>query len=81
MYKTDFSNIDLNKYYYDADTADKVVRYIETNIKHVAGPLAGEYLKLERWQKEEIIKPIFGWKHKEGVNKGKRKFTSAYRDT
>jgi len=78
MYKTNLKNIDLTKYYYDADTANKVVRYIETNIKHVAGPLAGQYLLLEKWQKDEIIKPIFGWKHKAGVNKGKRKFTSAY---
>ena len=74
-YKTDFSKIDLTKYYFDEEAADGVVNYIEENIRHVKGPLSGKLLKLEQWQKDEIIKPIFGWKHSDT---GLRKYTEAY---
>jgi phage terminase large subunit-like protein len=74
-YKTDFSKIDLDKYYFDANAADSAVRYIESRIRHVKGDLAGKLLKLEDWQKDEIIRPIFGWKVKET---GLRKFQSTY---
>ena len=74
-YKTDFTKIDLNVYEYDKEAAEAAVRYIEQNIRHVAGPLSGELIKLEKWQKDEIIKPLFGWKH---VSTGFRKYTSAY---
>jgi phage terminase large subunit-like protein len=74
-YKTDFSKIDLDKYFFDEKAADSAVRYIETQIRHVKGELAGELIKLEEWQKNEIIKPLFGWKDKET---GLRKYNSAY---
>ena len=74
-YKTDFTKIDLDKYYFDEVVAQLAVDYIEENVKHVKGDLAGEPFILEDWQKNEIIKPIFGWKHK---SNGLRKYTSAY---
>ena len=75
IYKTDFSKIDTERYYYDEQAAESAVRYIESRVRHVKGEWAGQLVKLERWQKEEIIKPIFGWKHK---GSGLRKYTSAY---
>lgn len=74
-YKTDQSIIDLDKYYFDEKAADSAVRYIEANIRHVKGELAGKLLKLEEWQKNEIIRPLFGWKKRQD---GTRKFSSAY---
>ena len=74
-YKTNFKNIDLDKYYFDERTANIVVQYIEENVKHVKGDKAGEPFILEQWQKDDIIKPLFGWKHKAT---GLRKYTSAY---
>jgi len=65
----------LSKYYFDEKAANSAVKYIEQNIRHVKGELAGQPLILEEWQKEQIIKPIFGWKHK---STGFRKHTSAY---
>lgn len=72
---TNVSKFDLSKYYFDEKAATSAVRYIEQNIKHVKGELAGEPLILEEWQKKQIIEPIFGWKHKAT---GLRKHTSAY---
>ena len=74
-YKTDFSKIDLDKYYFDDRVANLVVQYIEDNVKHVKGDKAGEPFILEQWQKDDIIKPLFGWKHKDT---DLRKYTSAY---
>lgn len=66
-YFTDISKIDLDKYWYDEKAADSAVRYIETHCYHAKGDLAGTPLILEEWQKEKIIKPLFGWKEKEAT--------------
>lgn len=74
-YLTDFSKIDLDKYYYDDAVAQLAVDYIEENVKHVKGELSGKPFLLEEWQKDQIIRPLFGWKH---IDTGLRKYTSAY---
>lgn len=64
-----------NKYYYDEQSAERSVAFIETHIRHCKGEKAGQLFKLEDWQKEKLIKPIFGWKHKKT---GLRKYRSVY---
>jgi len=63
------------KYYFDDDSADRAVAFIETHIRHCKGDLAGELFILEEWQKEDLIRPIFGWKH---TDTGLRKYRSVY---
>jgi len=55
---------DSNKYYYDKKTADGFVELFEKLITHPKGPLSGKQFKLEEWQKEEFIRPLFGIKDK-----------------
>jgi phage terminase large subunit-like protein len=55
----------MSKYYYDEKEAKRAVAFIETMIRHCKGDLAGKLLKLEEWQKTDIIEPLFGWKNKE----------------
>lgn len=57
------------KYHYDKAAADKVVLFIEKYCTHVKGELAGQPLILEKWQKKEIIEPLFGWKRPDGFRK------------
>lgn len=47
---------DGSKVYYEYDNkySDRVIEFIETFCKHVKGKLAGEYIKLELWQKAMI---------------------------
>ncbi len=52
-------------YYFDWEEADRRVRFIEKYCRYPEGPKAGQTIKLDRWQKEEIIYPAFGWKEKE----------------
>jgi len=64
-----------NKYYFDQQSADRAVAFIETHIRHCKGELAGKLFKLEEWQKKDLIEPIFGWKH---TDTGLRKYRSVY---
>jgi len=41
-----------------------VVQYIENECYHSKGDLSGQLLILEEWQKDKVIRPLFGWKHK-----------------
>ena len=63
------------KYYYDEVEGDRAVAFIETMIRHCKGDLTGQLLKLEDWQKNDIIKPLFGTKHKES---GLRRYRTCY---
>ena len=51
---------DKNIYYYSEDTANTVIDWIEKYICHVKGELAGQSIQLEEWQKEDILRPMFG---------------------
>ena len=64
-----------NDYYFDKQSAERAVAFIETHIRHCKGELAGKLFILEEWQKKDLIEPIFGWKHKET---GLRKYRSVY---
>ena len=52
-------------YYFDKKSADRAVSFIESYITHTKGELTQTPMKLEEWQKEDIIRPLFGWKYKE----------------
>jgi phage terminase large subunit-like protein len=59
-------------YWYDAEAADRVVNFIEQFCSHVKGH-QGPFL-LEDWQKDDIIRPLFGWKRADG----RRKYRTCY---
>tara|TARA_R110000851_G_scaffold30062_1_gene82166 strand:+ start:1308 stop:2873 length:1566 start_codon:yes stop_codon:yes gene_type:complete len=65
----------IETYIFDDDEADRSVAFIETFIQHTKGELAGKQMILEKWQKDDIIRPLFGWKNKET---GLRKYRQAY---
>ena len=69
------NTISSTKYYFDEIEANRAVAFIETMIRHCKGDLTGKLLKLEDWQKDDIIKPLFGWKNKET---GLRKYRQIY---
>lgn len=64
-----------SKYYFDEKAANKVIDFIERFITHVKGENAGKPLLLEDWQKDDIIRPLFGWKDK---LTGLRKYRTLY---
>ncbi len=54
------------KYHFDESAALEKREFIETKCRHIKGSLAGQLFKISDWQYEDIIKPIFGLKVKEG---------------
>jgi len=61
------------KYYFDVEAAEHAVQFFEKWLVHTAGEWAGKPFKLLAWQREEIIKPLFGWKvTKTGCRRFKR---------
>ena len=58
--------------YFDAAAADHAVQFIESYCSHVKAH-SGRFI-LEDWQKDDIIRPLFGWKREDG----RRKFRTCY---
>jgi len=56
-------------FWFDEEAADKAVEFFSRWLKHQKGEFAGRPLKLDKWQADEIIRPIFGWKRKDGTRK------------
>ena len=65
----------MSKYYFDEEAANKAVKFIETHLTHTKGELAKKPFILQEYQKEQIIKPLFGWKNKEDDS---RKYRTAF---
>lgn len=55
---------ECSKYYFDRKAARRIVNWIERYSKHFEGPLAGQPVKLSRYQKR-ILRRAVGWKYKE----------------
>ena len=62
---------EADKYYLDWEEAEKRVAFIERYCRAPEGPTAGQLLKLDQWQKEDIVYPMFGWKR---VGSGLRRY-------
>ena len=63
------------KYYFDEVEANRAVAFIETMIRHCKGDLTGELFRLEDWQKNDIIRPLFGTKY---IENGLRRYRTCY---
>ena len=57
------------KYIYDEKKANRAIKFIEGFITHVKGELGNTPFILADFQREQIIKPLFGWVDKNGLRK------------
>jgi phage terminase large subunit-like protein len=53
-----------DEYYFDEERANLICEFFPEMLVHVKGEWGGQPIVLEEWQKEDIIKPLFGWKKK-----------------
>ena len=63
-----------DEFYFDEVSANRAVDFIEKFCTHVKGELGGKAFLLEDWQKNDIIRPLFGWKKADG----RRKYRTCY---
>lgn len=66
-----------DRYYYDAEAAERPVKFIEGYLRHYEGDFAGKPFKLLEWQKK-LVRDVFGWRRRDN---GKRRFREVYLET
>jgi phage terminase large subunit-like protein len=52
------------RYYFDAAEADRAQELFETELRHSDGEFAGQLFVLDDWQRDLVVRPLFGWKSK-----------------
>ena len=52
----------MTDYTFDKRAADLAVAFFEKLLVHSKGEWAGKPFKLQDWQRDDIIRPLFGWK-------------------
>lgn len=66
--KRDLSTLKAKGYRFDKEAADRAVAFFSRYLKHQKGrDFAGKPFKLLPWQADDIIRPAFGWKRKDGT--------------
>ena len=61
-------------YWFDKEAADTACDFFPEYLSHHKGEFEGLPFRLEPWQRELIIRPLFGWKRRDGV----RRFRKVY---
>ena len=64
----------MNEYYFDERAAAIAVAFFEKLLVHTKGEWAGGPFKLQPWQRDDIIKPLFGWKRSDGTRRYRRAY-------
>lgn len=59
-------------YWFDSTAADHAVGFIERFCHHSIGRWRGQPFKLMDWQRDEIVRPLFGWKDRDGLRRFRR---------
>lgn len=65
---------DTAEFHFDEAAADRAVSFFQLCLIHTKGEWAGQPLTLSDWQAEKIIRPLFGWKRRDGT----RRYRTAY---
>jgi phage terminase large subunit-like protein len=62
------------RYHFDAAAADQACDFFPTYLRHVKGEFAGRPFELLPWQRELIVRPLFGWKRADGTRRFRKAF-------
>lgn len=63
-------------YVFRTDWADHAQEYIETYCRHSKGEWAGQTIELLDWERDDFIRPLFGWAGPDGYRRFKIAFVS-----
>jgi phage terminase large subunit-like protein len=62
------------EFYFDADAADRAAGFFDGFLRHSKGEWAGRPFRLLQWQREKVIRPLFGWKRADGMRRYRRAY-------
>lgn len=60
------------EYGFDQRAADAAVAFFHDHLRLTEGEWAGRPFRLEGWQENDIIRPLFGWKRPDGTRRYRR---------
>lgn len=60
-------------YVYDKDAGERAVSFFTDCLVHTKGPLAGQPMRLEKWQ-ATIVRDLFGWKRPDGTRRYRKSY-------
>ena len=63
-----------NDFWFDERAAAIAVAFFEKLLVHTKGDWAGGAFTLQAWQRDEIIRPLFGWKRRDGTRRYRRAY-------
>jgi phage terminase large subunit-like protein len=66
-------------YWFDEAAADRACAFFEQCLTHVKGELAGQPLMLADWERDRIIRPLFGWKRPDGTRRYRKVYVEVPR--
>jgi phage terminase large subunit-like protein len=53
-------------WWFDKAAADRAIDFFPTYLRHIEGEFAGKPFELLEWQRDLVIRPLFGWKRPDG---------------
>ena len=62
------------QFHFDEKAASMVVTFFEKVLVHTKGEWSGEFFHLQPWQRDEIVRPLFGWKRADGTRRYRRAY-------
>lgn len=62
------------EFWYDERTADKAAAFFPNHLVFTEGEWAGKPFVLENWEEHDIVRPLFGWKRRDGTRRFRRCF-------
>ncbi|MCG3136055.1 MAG: hypothetical protein HMLKMBBP_03852 [Planctomycetes bacterium] len=62
------------RYHFDAAAADQACDFFPAYLRHVKGDFAGRPFELLPWQRDLIVRPLFGWKRADGTRRFRKAF-------
>ena len=62
------------RYWFDEEAADRACDFFPTYLRHVKGEFAGKPFELLPWQRDLIVRPLFGWKREDGSRRFRKAF-------
>ena len=63
-----------SEFHFDERAATIAVNFFERLLHHSKAEWAGEPFRLEKWQRDQIIRPLFGWKRADGTRRYRRAY-------
>ncbi len=64
----------VGEFWFDEGAANRAARFFPDHLRLTSGEWAGQPFHLEEWEEHDIVRPLFGWKRKDGTRRYRRCF-------